>query len=163
LTTDALRPDFDVQFGVRNLFDRVYYDPVGVGLIQDRLRQDGAQSGQGAVLGDAYGARTHPEHGAGFLGRQAGGDAQPEDLALRGWKLVQQRRELARGLEFAGGNVRARSSVVMPVGDFVDRGLAAPSARAVCFAHLVLGDAEHPGQRRAAGVDVARQGRHDGD
>ena len=41
LTTHALRPDFDIQFGVRNLFDRAYYDPVGIGLIQDRLRQDG--------------------------------------------------------------------------------------------------------------------------
>jgi outer membrane receptor protein involved in Fe transport len=41
LTTHALRPDFDIQFGVRNLFDHTYYDPVGVGFIQDRLRQDG--------------------------------------------------------------------------------------------------------------------------
>lgn len=41
LTTHAFRPDFDIQLGVRNLFDRAYYNPVGVGLIQDRLRQDG--------------------------------------------------------------------------------------------------------------------------
>ena len=41
LTTHALRPDFDVQFGVRNLFDRAYYDPAGITLIQDRLLQDG--------------------------------------------------------------------------------------------------------------------------
>jgi outer membrane receptor protein involved in Fe transport len=40
LTTHA-RPDFDIQFGVRNLFDRACYDPVGIRLIQDRLRQDG--------------------------------------------------------------------------------------------------------------------------
>jgi outer membrane receptor for ferrienterochelin and colicins len=41
LTTHAFRPDFDIQFGVRNLFNRTYYDPVGVGLIQDRLLEDG--------------------------------------------------------------------------------------------------------------------------
>jgi len=41
LTTHAQCPGFDIQFGVRNLFDRAYYDPVGIGLIQDRLRQDG--------------------------------------------------------------------------------------------------------------------------
>jgi outer membrane receptor protein involved in Fe transport len=41
LTTHALLPDFDIQFGVRNLFNRAYFDPVGIGLIQDRLRQDG--------------------------------------------------------------------------------------------------------------------------
>ncbi len=41
LTAHAFHPEFDIQFGVRNVFDRAYYDPVGVGLIEDRLRQDG--------------------------------------------------------------------------------------------------------------------------
>jgi outer membrane receptor protein involved in Fe transport len=41
LTTNRIHPDFDVQFGVRNLFNRVYYDPAGLGLVQDRIRQDG--------------------------------------------------------------------------------------------------------------------------
>ncbi len=41
LTTNRLHPDFDVQFGVRNLFNRAYYDPVSPGLVQDRLLQDG--------------------------------------------------------------------------------------------------------------------------
>jgi len=41
LTTNRLLPNFDLQFGVRNLMNRTYYDPVGVGLIQDRLREDG--------------------------------------------------------------------------------------------------------------------------
>jgi outer membrane receptor protein involved in Fe transport len=39
VTTNRLFPQFDLQFGVRNLFDRAYYDPVA--LILDRLRQDG--------------------------------------------------------------------------------------------------------------------------
>jgi len=41
LTTNRIHPDFDVQFGVRNLFNRAYYDPVGVGLPEDRLLQNG--------------------------------------------------------------------------------------------------------------------------
>jgi outer membrane receptor protein involved in Fe transport len=41
LTTRALHPDFDIQFGVRNLFNRAYYDPVGAGAVEDMLRQDG--------------------------------------------------------------------------------------------------------------------------
>ena len=40
LTTNRLHPDFDVQFGVRNLFNRTYYDPASPGLIQDRLLED---------------------------------------------------------------------------------------------------------------------------
>lgn len=40
-TTNALHPNFDLQFGARNLLDRKYYDPVGFGLVQDRLLQDG--------------------------------------------------------------------------------------------------------------------------
>jgi ABC-type uncharacterized transport system substrate-binding protein len=30
LTTHALHPAFDIQFDIRNLFDRIYYDPTGV-------------------------------------------------------------------------------------------------------------------------------------
>jgi outer membrane receptor for ferrienterochelin and colicins len=41
LTTMRVRPDFDVQFGVRNLFNQSYYDPVSAGLFQDVIRQDG--------------------------------------------------------------------------------------------------------------------------
>ena len=41
LTTMRIRPDFDVQFGVRNLFNRSYYDPVSAGLFQDVIQQDG--------------------------------------------------------------------------------------------------------------------------
>ncbi|HYM10445.1 MAG TPA: TonB-dependent receptor [Bryobacterales bacterium] len=41
LTTHRIHPDFEIQFGVRNLLDRAYYDPVGVGLVQDRLLEDG--------------------------------------------------------------------------------------------------------------------------
>jgi outer membrane receptor protein involved in Fe transport len=41
LTTNRFHPDFDVQFGVRNLFNRAYYDPVGSGAPEDRLLQDG--------------------------------------------------------------------------------------------------------------------------
>ena len=41
LTTMRLHPDFDVQFGVRNLFNRTYYDPVSSGLFQDLIQQDG--------------------------------------------------------------------------------------------------------------------------
>ena len=41
LTTRALHPDFDIQFGVRNLFNRAYFDPVGAGAVEDVLRQDG--------------------------------------------------------------------------------------------------------------------------
>ncbi|HKW98789.1 MAG TPA: TonB-dependent receptor [Bryobacteraceae bacterium] len=40
-TTNRLHPDFDLQFGVRNLFNRAYYDPVGVGLPEDRILEDG--------------------------------------------------------------------------------------------------------------------------
>jgi len=38
-TTNRLFDQFDLQFGVRNLFGRVYYDPVA--LLIDRLRGDG--------------------------------------------------------------------------------------------------------------------------
>jgi outer membrane receptor for ferrienterochelin and colicins len=41
LTTNRLHPDFDVQFGVRNLFNRAYYDPVSGGLIYDQLLENG--------------------------------------------------------------------------------------------------------------------------
>lgn len=41
LTTRALHPDFDIQFGVRNLFNRAYSDPAGAGAVEDVLRQDG--------------------------------------------------------------------------------------------------------------------------
>jgi outer membrane receptor protein involved in Fe transport len=41
LTTNRLTPDFDLQFGVRNLFNRAYYDPVSGGLIFDQLLEDG--------------------------------------------------------------------------------------------------------------------------
>jgi outer membrane receptor protein involved in Fe transport len=38
-TTNRLFDQFDLQIGVRNLFDRAYYDPVE--LVLDRLRGDG--------------------------------------------------------------------------------------------------------------------------
>jgi outer membrane receptor protein involved in Fe transport len=41
LTTNRIHPDFDLQFGVRNLFNRAYYDPVGSGAPEDRLLQNG--------------------------------------------------------------------------------------------------------------------------
>jgi outer membrane receptor for ferrienterochelin and colicins len=41
LTTHALHPAFDIQFGIRNLFDRTYYDPTGVAAPGDRIRGDG--------------------------------------------------------------------------------------------------------------------------
>ncbi len=41
LTTSKLHPDFDIQFGVRNLLNRVYYDPAGVDLPEQMLEQDG--------------------------------------------------------------------------------------------------------------------------
>jgi outer membrane receptor protein involved in Fe transport len=41
LTTRRLHPDFDVQFGVRNLFNRAYYDPASPGLIEDQLLENG--------------------------------------------------------------------------------------------------------------------------
>jgi hypothetical protein len=41
LTTYLLCPYFYIQLLVLNFFDLAYYDPVGIGLIQDRLRQDG--------------------------------------------------------------------------------------------------------------------------
>jgi outer membrane receptor protein involved in Fe transport len=41
LTTIRLHPDFDMQFGVRNLLNRTYYDPVSAGLFEDVIRQDG--------------------------------------------------------------------------------------------------------------------------
>jgi outer membrane receptor for ferrienterochelin and colicins len=41
LTTRKLHPDFDMQFGVRNLFNRVYYDPAGVDLPEQMIPQNG--------------------------------------------------------------------------------------------------------------------------
>jgi len=40
-TTRKLHPDFDIQFGVRNLFNRTYYDPAGTSLPEQVLRQNG--------------------------------------------------------------------------------------------------------------------------
>lgn len=40
-TTRKLFPDFDFQFGVRNLLNRAYYDPSGAGLPEQMLREDG--------------------------------------------------------------------------------------------------------------------------
>jgi len=40
-TTRKLHPDFDFQFGVRNLLNRVYYDPVGADLPEQMVQQDG--------------------------------------------------------------------------------------------------------------------------
>jgi iron complex outermembrane receptor protein len=41
LTTRNLHPDFDLQFGVRNLLNVAYFYPGGVGLTQDQIRADG--------------------------------------------------------------------------------------------------------------------------
>ena len=41
LTTRNLHPDFNLQFGVRNLLNQTFYDPAGAGLIEDRILQDG--------------------------------------------------------------------------------------------------------------------------
>jgi len=40
LTTRNLHPDFDLQFGVRNLLNQTYFYPGGVGLIEDQIRAD---------------------------------------------------------------------------------------------------------------------------
>jgi outer membrane receptor for ferrienterochelin and colicins len=40
-TTRKLFPEFDFQFGVRNLLNRVYYDPAGADLPEQMLREDG--------------------------------------------------------------------------------------------------------------------------
>lgn len=40
-TTNRIRPDYDVQFGVRNLFNRAYYDPASAGLPEDQLLENG--------------------------------------------------------------------------------------------------------------------------
>ena len=40
-TTRKLHPDFDFQFGIRNLLDRVYYDPAGADLPEQMLRENG--------------------------------------------------------------------------------------------------------------------------
>ncbi len=40
-TTNRFHPDFDVQFGVRNLFNRAYYDPASSGMPEDRLLENG--------------------------------------------------------------------------------------------------------------------------
>jgi iron complex outermembrane receptor protein len=41
LTTNRIHPDFDVQFGVRNLFNRPYYDPASADLSENRLLEPG--------------------------------------------------------------------------------------------------------------------------
>lgn len=41
LTTRNLHPDFDLQFGVRNLLNQTYFYPGGIGLIDDQIRADG--------------------------------------------------------------------------------------------------------------------------
>jgi len=41
LTTRKLFPEFDFQLGVRNLLNRVYYDPAGGGLPEQMLRENG--------------------------------------------------------------------------------------------------------------------------
>jgi len=41
LTSNRIHPDYDVQFGVRNLLNRAYYDPASSGLYEDRLLQNG--------------------------------------------------------------------------------------------------------------------------
>jgi outer membrane receptor for ferrienterochelin and colicins len=41
LSTRNLHPDFDLQFGVRNLLNVTYYYPAGIGLTQDQIRADG--------------------------------------------------------------------------------------------------------------------------
>ena len=40
LTTRNLHPDFDLQFGVRNLLNQTYFYPGGIGLIEDQIRAD---------------------------------------------------------------------------------------------------------------------------
>jgi len=40
-TTRNLFPDFDFQFGVRNLLNRAYYDPAGADLPEQMLRENG--------------------------------------------------------------------------------------------------------------------------
>ncbi|SRR5579872_2663572 len=40
-TTRKLHPDFDLQFGVRNLLNRTYYDPGGADLPEQMLRENG--------------------------------------------------------------------------------------------------------------------------
>jgi len=40
-TTNRIHPDYDVQFGVRNLLNRAYYDPASAGLPEDQLLQNG--------------------------------------------------------------------------------------------------------------------------
>jgi outer membrane receptor for ferrienterochelin and colicins len=39
--TAELHPNYELQFGVRNLFDRIYFDPVGPEHVADRLPQRG--------------------------------------------------------------------------------------------------------------------------
>jgi outer membrane receptor for ferrienterochelin and colicins len=41
LTTRNLHPDFDLQFGVRNLLNVTYFYPASIGLTQDQIRADG--------------------------------------------------------------------------------------------------------------------------
>jgi iron complex outermembrane receptor protein len=41
LSTRNLHPDFNLQFGVRNLLNVTYFYPAGVGLTQDQIRADG--------------------------------------------------------------------------------------------------------------------------
>lgn len=41
LTTNHLHPDFDIQVGARNVFNRTYYDPVDPALPEDRVQGDG--------------------------------------------------------------------------------------------------------------------------
>ena len=40
-TTERLSRNCDLQFGIRNLLDREYYDPAGGAIVVDRLRADG--------------------------------------------------------------------------------------------------------------------------
>jgi outer membrane receptor for ferrienterochelin and colicins len=40
-TTRKLHPDFDFQFGVRNVLNRAYYDPAGADLPEQMLRENG--------------------------------------------------------------------------------------------------------------------------
>jgi outer membrane receptor protein involved in Fe transport len=41
LTTRNLHPDFDLQFGARNLLNQTYFYPGSVGLIEDQIRANG--------------------------------------------------------------------------------------------------------------------------
>jgi len=41
LTTHNLHPDFDLQFGVRNLLNQTYFYPGSIGLIEDQIRANG--------------------------------------------------------------------------------------------------------------------------